>query len=49
MILGCFVAGFSALRSFAAADDLHGVLYSGVTLASGLSAVRLFGADGGDE
>lgn len=47
-LFGCFGAGYLALRQFARAEDLQGLLSAALMLASGLTAYRILTVPGGE-
>jgi hypothetical protein len=46
--VGCFSAGYLALRQFSRAEDLHGLLSAAMMLASGIAAHRILSLSGGE-
>lgn len=48
LLVGCFTAGFFAVQKFAAAEDLHGLLFAGIMLTAGVSAYRILNVPGGE-
>lgn len=47
-LVGCFSAGYLALRQFARAEDLHGVLSAAMMIAAGVTAHRILNSPGGE-
>jgi hypothetical protein len=49
LIGGCVVAAWLALRHLALQNDLEGLLLSGISIASGVSAHKILGGKESDE